>query len=75
MKKKTVDKSRNKIKVLDWKKYKPEGCGSISDSFYIKLSSKIYKALLPFSYDTDDWNKERIKELSIVASSYLEDVV
>ena len=75
MKKKIVDKSRNKIKVLDWKKYKPEGCGSISDSFYIKLSSKIYKALLPFSFDTDDWNKERIKELSIVASSYLEDIV
>ena len=75
MKKKTVDKSRNKIKVLDWKKYKPEDCGSISDSFYIKLSSKIYKVLLPFSSDADDWNKERIKELSIVASSYLEDIV
>ncbi len=75
MKKKIVDKSRNKIKVLDWRKYRPEGCGSISDSFYIKLSSKIYKELLPFSSDAGGWSKESVKELSIISASYLEDIV
>lgn len=75
MTKKYIDKSRNKIKVLDWKKYRPEGFNSVSDSYYVKLSSRIYKELLAFSPDTAVWTKECVREISIVSSSYLEDVV
>ena len=69
MKKKYIDKSRNKIKVLDWKKYRPEGFNSVSDSYYVKLSSKIYKELLSLSPDTEVWTKECIREISIISSS------
>ena len=73
--KQKVDKSRNKIKVQDWKKYRPESF-SPTDAYYIKVASAIYKEIRSLM-DTEPsvWSKECLKEIAIAAASYLEDTV
>ena len=74
--KKKADKSRNKIKVPDWRKYRPENSFSPTDSYYIKIASTIYKEIRPMIDDGSlVWSKECLKDIAIASASYLEDVV
>jgi hypothetical protein len=74
--KKKADKSRNKIKVPDWRKYRPENSLASTDSYYIKLASTVYKELRSVvDGDPSLWSKACLKDISIAAASYLEDTV